>query len=174
MGIESLLIDSQSSSDEHWMQKALQLADRGADQGEVPVGAVVVLDGSIIGRGWNQPISSCDPTAHAEIMALRDAASQMNNYRLPEAELFVTLEPCSMCAGAIVHSRIKRLIYATTEPKAGVVESQQQFFSQPFLNHQLEIVPAVLADVAREQLQTFFKLRRAQIKAAKERAKLST
>lgn len=154
-------------TDEHWMQEAINLAAQGASEGEVPVGAVVVLKGEIIGRGWNQPITACDPTAHAEIVALRDAGKTMNNYRLPEAELFVTLEPCSMCAGAIVHSRIKRVIYATTEPKAGVVESQGRFFDQPFLNHQLDIRPAVLADVAREQLQAFFRQRRRQNKARK-------
>lgn len=155
-------------SDEQWMQEALKLAEKGADSGEVPVGAVVVQDGEIIGRGWNQPISACDPTAHAEIVALRDAAKNVVNYRLVDAELYVTLEPCSMCAGAIVHSRIKRLIYATTEPKAGVVESQQTFFQQEFLNHQLEVQGAVLADVARDQLKAFFKRRRAQIKQAKK------
>lgn len=155
-------------SDEQWMQEALKLAEKGADSGEVPVGAVVVQDGEIIGRGWNQPISACDPTAHAEIIALRDAAKNVVNYRLVDAELYVTLEPCSMCAGAIVHSRIKRLIYAATEPKAGVVESQQTFFQQEFLNHQLEVQGAVLADVASDQLKAFFKRRRAQIKQAKK------
>ena len=150
--------------DEIWMAQALKLASHGATVGEVPVGAVVVLNGEIIGRGWNQPISSCDPTAHAEVMALRDAGKNQKNYRLPNAELYVTLEPCSMCAGAIIHSRIKRLVYATTEPKSGVVESQQQFFQQPFLNHQCEVSSAVLAGVAKEQLQDFFKMRRLQKK----------
>ena len=149
------------------MREALKLAAKGALEGEVPVGAVVVLHGEIIGRGWNQPIGSCDPSAHAEVMALRDAALSQQNYRLPEAELYVTLEPCSMCAGAIIHSRIKRLVYAATEPKAGVVESQGHFFEQGFLNHQLDIKGAVLAELARDQLQAFFKQRRAQHKLLK-------
>ncbi len=149
------------------MSEALKLAAKGALAGEVPVGAVVVLNNEIIGRGWNQPISQCDPSAHAEVVALRDAALSQKNSRLPEAELFVTLEPCSMCAGAIIHSRIKRLVYATKEPKAGVVESQFQFFEQDFLNHQVDITGAVLADVAKAQLQDFFKQRRAQKKQLK-------
>lgn len=147
-------------SDEHWMQEALLLADQASSLGEVPVGAVVVLDGQIIGRGYNQPISSCDPTAHAEIIALRDAAKNMANYRLVNAELFVTLEPCSMCAGAIAHSRIKRLVYAAKEPKAGVVESQLKFFEQPYLNHRLQVRPDVLSAESAKKLQDFFQLRR--------------
>ena len=164
-------ISSSPASDEYWMQEALKLAAQGALAGEVPVGAIVVLDGEIIGRGWNQPIGSCDPTAHAEVVALRDAGLNQNNYRLPDAELFVTLEPCSMCAGAIVHSRIKRVVYAATEPKAGVVESQDKFFEQPFLNHQLEIKGAVLAELAKTQLQDFFRQRRQQIKQQKQNNK---
>lgn len=151
------------------MAEALKLASHGASVGEVPVGAVVVLNGEIIGRGWNQPITACDPTAHAEVMALRDAGKNQKNYRLPDAELFVTLEPCSMCAGAIVHSRIKRVVYATTEPKSGVVESQANFFEQPFLNHQLVIKGAVLAEEAKAQLQSFFKQRRLQHKKNKQK-----
>lgn len=153
--------------DAYWMQQALQLADYAAQQQEVPVGAIVVLDQQIIGRGWNQPISGCDPTAHAEIMALRDAASHQQNYRLQEAELFVTLEPCSMCAGAIVHARIKRVVYAATEPKAGVVESQQCFFNSAFLNHSVEVCGGVLADESTAKLQDFFRLRREQKKRLK-------
>lgn len=154
-------------SDEYWMQEALKLAAHGASEGEVPVGAVIVLNGKIIGRGWNQPITSCDPTAHAEIMALRDAGLSQKNYRLPEAELYVTLEPCSMCAGAIVHSRVRRVVYSTTEPKAGVVESQGRFFDQPFLNHKLDIKGGVLVDLAKHQLQDFFRQRRLQNKKKK-------
>lgn len=146
------------------MQHALALADQAAAQGEVPVGAIVVLDGEIIGRGFNRPVSACDPTAHAEIEALREAAQSAGNYRLPEADLYVTLEPCSMCAGALVHARIRRLIYAASEPKAGVAESKQQFFEQSFLNHRVEVCGGVLADEAAQRLQAFFRLRREQKK----------
>ena len=157
-----------NNNDEQWMLEALKLADQAGESGEVPVGAVVVLDGEIIGRGFNQPISSCDPTAHAEVVALRDAAHAIGNYRLVNAELFVTLEPCTMCAGAIAHSRIKRLVYAATEPKAGVIESQQQLFDQAFLNHRLEVSSGVLAELSAKKLQDFFQLRRAQQKRLKE------
>ena len=150
--------------DSAWMRQALIEADKGAGQGEVPVGAIVVLDGEIIGRGYNQPISSCDSTAHAEIQALRDACKNVANYRLPEADLYVTLEPCSMCAGAIVHARIRRVIYAATEPKAGVAESQGQFFQQDFLNHQVAVTAGVLAEESAQRLQEFFRQRRAQKK----------
>lgn len=146
------------------MQHALQLADTAASEGEVPVGAVVVLDGVIIGRGYNRPISSCDPTAHAEMEALRDAAKRVGNYRLPEAELYVTLEPCSMCAGAIVHARIKKVFYGATEPKAGVAESKQQFFQLDFLNHKVDVEGGLLADVASTKLKAFFAERRLQQK----------
>lgn len=155
------------SVDEGFMQRALELAERAAEMGEVPVGAVVVLDGEVIGEGWNQPITACDPTAHAEIMALRAAAARIGNYRLVEADLYVTLEPCSMCAGAIVHSRIRRLVYGATEPKAGVAESQKAFFSEPWLNHQTQVCAGVLADTCSERLSEFFRKRRAQKKAQK-------
>lgn len=158
------------ASDEYWMLEALKLADKAADMGEVPVGAIVVMGDEVVGRGWNQPITSCDPSAHAEIMALRDAASSLNNYRLPEASLYVTLEPCSMCAGAMVHARIKRLIYAATEPKAGAVESQAHFFSADYLNHYPELSSGVLAKEASEKLSSFFAARRAEKKRLKEQA----
>jgi tRNA(adenine34) deaminase len=112
--------------DERWMSRALQLASEAAEKGEVPVGAVIVMGGREIGAGFNAPISRCDPTAHAEIRALRDAAARVGNYRLPGATLYVTLEPCTMCVGAIVHGRISRLVYGATEPKAGAVESARQ------------------------------------------------
>lgn len=159
MGIES--------QDQAWMQKALDLADKAEALGEVPVGAVVVLKGEIIGQGYNCPISQHDPSAHAEIQALRDAAKHIGNYRLADAELYVTLEPCSMCAGAIVHARIKRVVYAATEPKSGVVCSQQQFFQQSFLNHQVEVLGGVLAEQASSKLSQFFKQRRLAKKLAK-------
>ena len=162
----------QQSEDEKWMRLALQLADKAAAIGEVPVGAVVVLDGEVIGQGWNQPISRRDPTAHAEIIALRDAAQRIENYRLVDADLYVTLEPCSMCAGASVHSRIRRLVYGATEPKAGVIESQQQFLEEGWLNHRVEPIGGVLAEICSDKLSAFFKARRAAHKAAKAQRKL--
>ncbi len=156
--------------DEFWMSKALALAQNAAELGEVPVGAVVVLEGEIIGQGWNQPITANDPTAHAEIVALRDAAKSIENYRLVEADLYVTLEPCSMCAGAIVHGRIRRVVYGASEPKAGVVESRQVFFEQPWLNHRVQVVSGVMAKQCGETISDFFRLRRAQKKQEKAQA----
>ena len=153
--------------DEFWMSKALALAQNAAELGEVPVGAVVVLDGKIIGQGWNQPITATDPTAHAEIVALRDAARNIENYRLVEADLYVTLEPCSMCAGAIVQSRIRRLVYGAAEPKAGVVNSRQMFFGQPWLNHRVAVESGVMANACGEKISEFFRIRRAQKKQEK-------
>ena len=153
--------------DEFWMSKALALAQNAAEMGEVPVGAVVVLDGKIIGQGWNQPITANDPTAHAEIVALRDAAKNIENYRLVEADLYVTLEPCSMCAGAIVHGRIRRVIYGATEPKAGVANSRQIFFGQSWLNHRVQVVSGVMAKECGEIISDFFRHRRAQKKLEK-------
>jgi tRNA(Arg) A34 adenosine deaminase TadA len=150
------------------MQEALRLAEQGRQLGEVPVGAVVVLDGKIIGKGFNQPISTCDPTAHAEVVALRDAAKNVGNYRLSDASLYVSLEPCSMCAGAIVHARVAKLVYAASEPKAGVVASRQQFFQQPFLNAKVDVVGGVLAELSQQLLQDFFAERRAAKKALKD------
>lgn len=150
-----------TENDSAWMAQALQLSARAAELGEVPVGALVVLNGEIIGQGYNQPIASHDPTAHAEIMALRDAAQRVGNYRLPEAELYVTLEPCMMCAGAIVHARIARVIYGATEPKAGAVDSQLNSFSLEHINHRPLVTSGVLADSCSQQLSDFFKARRA-------------
>ncbi len=153
--------------DSSFMQQALELAQQAADSGEVPVGAVVVLNGEVIGRGFNHPISSCDPTAHAEIMAIRDAAQNIGNYRLTGAELYVTLEPCSMCAGALIHSRIKRVIYGTTEPKAGVLVSQGAFLDQSWLNHRVGVSGPLLQQECSQILSDFFKQRRAQNKLKK-------
>ncbi len=147
--------------DERFMREALQLAQQGAALGEVPVGAVLVQDGEIIGRGFNSPISLNDPSAHAEVQAIRDAAARLQNYRLPETTLYVTLEPCHMCAGLIVHARIARVVFAANEPRAGAVESQGCFFSQTFLNHRVEIKGGVLADDSAQMLKAFFKARRA-------------
>ncbi len=153
-----LIIDR--SRDEHFMREALMLAAQGAALGEVPVGAVLVQDGQIIGRGFNCPISRHDPSAHAEMVAVRDAAQALQNYRLPGVTLYVTLEPCSMCAGLIVHSRIQRVVYGATEPKAGVVLSRGRFFEQNFLNHRVLVEGGVLAEECGAVLSEFFRLRR--------------
>lgn len=146
--------------DIYWMSEALTLAKQAASEGEVPVGAVVVLDGSIIGRGFNRPISGCDPSAHAEIEAVRAASKAVNNYRLLNATLYVTLEPCSMCAGAMIHARIGRLVYGASEPKAGVAVSQSAFFEQPWLNHQVSVLGGVMAEECSYILSDFFARRR--------------
>ena len=148
------------SQDEHFMQLALQQARLGAERGEVPVGAVLVLEGEVIGAGFNCPISTHDPSAHAEMVAIRAAARYVGNYRLPGSTLFVTLEPCSMCAGLIVHSRIQRVVYGTTEPKAGVAVSRGEFFAQDFLNHRVLVEGGVLAEHCASELREFFRLRR--------------
>ena len=150
------------------MARALLLAERGAADAEVPVGALVVLNGEVIGEGWNQPIGSCDPSAHAEVVALRQAAERIGNYRLSGATLYVTLEPCTMCAGALVHARISRLVYGASEPKAGVVNSQARLLDSPWLNWQVEVQGGVLAERCGAQLSDFFATRRAQRKALKQ------
>jgi tRNA(adenine34) deaminase len=143
------------------MLHALKLADRAAQHGEVPVGAVVVSAGEVIGEGWNQMIASNDPTAHAEILAIRAAASACANYRLPQATLYVTLEPCTMCAGAIIHARIQRLVFAAYEPKSGVICSRCELLDEAWYNHKIEWQGGVLMDQSAAMLQAFFKSRRA-------------
>lgn len=155
------------NSHEIFMAEAIQEALKADKLNEVPVGAVVVLDGQIIGRGFNQPISSNDPTAHAEVMALRDAAKHVANYRLVDADLYVTIEPCTMCSGAIVHSRIRTLIYGAAEPKAGVVQSQQSIFTEPYFNHVVSVISGVLAEECSAVMQAFFKRRREEKKQIK-------
>ncbi len=145
----------------YFMREALVLAQSAAENGEVPVGAVVVKDGEIIGRGANSPIGKCDPTAHAEIIALREAASNLSNYRLVECDLYVTLEPCAMCAGAIQHSRIANLIYGATDPKTGVCGSVINLFAEHRLNHHTLVIGNVLADESALLLKNFFRERRA-------------
>lgn len=142
------------------MREALALARESADEGEVPVGAVIVLDDVIVGRGRNRPIAAHDPTTHAEIAALRDAAARVRNYRLPGAVLYVTLEPCLMCVGAMVHARIGTVVYGAVEPKAGAMESTQRAHEHPALNHRLTTVSGVLAADSRALLQAFFRDRR--------------
>ncbi len=148
------------SDDAKFMARALELAQEAAEQGEVPVGAVLVRNGVIIGQGYNAPISSNDPTAHAEIVALRDAARRFANYRLPGSTLYVTLEPCTMCIGAIVHARVERLVFATREPRAGVVCSQGNELDRSFYNHKVVWEEGPLAQESAELLQSFFKARR--------------
>ncbi|WP_188981259.1 tRNA adenosine(34) deaminase TadA [Pseudomonas matsuisoli] len=153
-----LIVDR--SRDEHFMREALSLAAEGAAIGEVPVGALLVRDGEIIGRGFNCPISRHDPSAHAEMVAIRMAAEQAQNYRLPGTTLYVTLEPCSMCAGLIVHARVQRVVFAASEPRAGAVVSRSQFFDQDYLNHRVLLEGGLLAEEAGEMLKAFFKARR--------------
>jgi tRNA(adenine34) deaminase len=142
------------------MRAALELAREARRRGEVPVGAVVVLNGSVIGEGYNQPIGAHDPTAHAEIVAMRAAASSIGNYRLSGADLYVTIEPCQMCVGAMVHARIARVIYGTREPKAGAIESAMRAHEHPALNHRLVAVGGVLEEECRDLIQEFFEARR--------------
>ena len=142
------------------MRRALALARQAAENGEVPVGAVVVMEGRAVGEAYNQPITQQDPSAHAEILALRQAANVVQNYRLSGATLYVTIEPCTMCFGALMHARIGRLVYGAQEPRAGVCESQLQLPEQRFYNHRLEVQGGVLAAECAAQMQSFFARRR--------------
>ena len=142
------------------MLAALEQALMASERAEVPVGAIVVLNGTIVGRGFNQPIASHDPTAHAEIVALRDAAQHVKNYRLTGATVYVTIEPCQMCVGAMVHARVARLVYGTPEPKAGAIESAMRAHEHPALNHRIEAVGGVLEEQCRALMQEFFAERR--------------
>lgn len=150
------------------MARGLELASQAASKDEVPVGAVVVLNGKEIGAGFNAPISGCDPTAHAEIRALRDAAARVGNYRLAGATLYVTLEPCTMCVGAIVHSRISRLVYGAAEPKAGAVESARRTLEEPHLNWRVEVTGGVMAEACGQAISEFFSRRRREIRARRQ------
>lgn len=153
-----------------WMEEALVEAAKGRDLGEVPVGAVVVRDGQVIARACNRPISSCNPVAHAEILVLQRAAEVVGNYRLVDCDLYVTLEPCTMCAGAIIHSRIRRLVYGALEPKAGAVVSATQVLEQPQMNHRVEVVGGVLQERCSEMISDFFRTRRRQLRNLKNPA----
>ena len=150
----------QNDLDLFWMQHALELAKRAESEGEVPVGAVVVYEEQVIGEGWNRPIINNDPTAHAEIMALRNAAKKIENYRLLDTTLYVTLEPCIMCSGAIIHSRVKRVVYGAQDPKAGAVESAFNILGTDCLNHQVNVESGVLATECGQLLSDFFRKRR--------------
>jgi len=154
--------------DNYWMQYALTLADKAQQQGEIPVGAVLVKDGEVVGEGWNQSITLNDPSAHAEIMAIRDAGQRVGNYRLIDSTLYVTLEPCPMCAGALVHSRITKLVYGATDAKTGAAGSVMNLLQHSALNHQLEVVSGVCEEACSNKISDFFKFRRAEKKAQKK------
>ena len=153
--------------DQEFMAQAITLATQAQQIGEVPVGALVVCDGQIIGQGYNQTINLHDPCGHAEIMALRQAAQTLGNHRLSGCDLYVTLEPCTMCVGALIHARIRRLVYAASEPKAGAVVSQMQLLKQPHFNHSVQVISGVMAEESGTMLSSFFKQRRKQHKANK-------
>ena len=147
-------------NDEDWMQHALELAKQAEAAGEVPVGAVIVRNGELIAEGWNRPISATDPTAHAEIIALRAAGDFLDNYRLLDTELYVTLEPCPMCVGAMLHARVKRVIYGATDPKTGALGGAYDLLNSVSHNHAFEVTRGVMEEQSREMLQAFFRLRR--------------
>lgn len=147
-------------NDEDWMQYALSLAKKAEQQDEVPVGAILVMDDECIAEGWNKPISSNDPTAHAEIMILRAASEQLQNYRLPGTTLYVTLEPCMMCAGALIHARVARVVYGASDPKAGAAGSVFELLGTDKLNHKIEITRGVMKDECASLLTSFFQRRR--------------
>jgi tRNA(adenine34) deaminase len=151
-------------TDADWMRHALQLARRAGEEGEVPVGAVLVKDNQVIGEGWNRPITTHDPTAHAEIMALRAGAASIGNYRLCDTTLYVTLEPCIMCAGALVHARIERLVFGSHDPKAGAAGSVLNAFQFSYLNHHVDVKGGIFEHECAAVLTDFFKARRAELK----------
>ena len=150
----------QDQADEIHMHRALVLAQQAADAGEVPVGAVVVRDGVVLGEGYNRMITDSDPSAHAEIVAIRAAAREIDNYRLVGATLYVTIEPCAMCAGTMVHARLGRVVFGAPEPRAGALVSQQAFLSETYLNHRVEVHGGVLEQRCAEMMQAFFRARR--------------
>jgi tRNA(adenine34) deaminase len=149
-------------SDTYWMEQALERARRAEAEDEVPVGAVLVKEGELVGEGWNRPIAACDPTAHAEIQALRDAAERLGNYRLPGTTLYVTLEPCPMCVGAMIHARVGRVVFGAYDPKTGACGGALDLAHHPSHNHHLIVDGGVMAEPAAELLRTFFRRRRAE------------
>ena len=155
---------------EHFMQRALQLADIAAQQGEIPIGAVVVLNGEVIGEGYNQTITTLDPSAHAEMVAIRQAAKAIGNYRLVDCTLYVTIEPCTMCVGALIHGRVDRVVFGATEPKAGAVISQNRLFDHDSVNTTVEYLGGVCEAGCRSIISDFFAQRRAQKKQDKKRS----
>lgn len=169
---EIAMEDIATEEDIVWMRHALTLADKAESIGEVPVGACVVLNGELIGEGFNTPITDNDPSAHAELRAVKEAAAAVQNYRLIDATLYVTLEPCSMCAGMLVHARVKRVVFGAKDAKTGAAGSVMNLLQHPALNHQLEVVSGVLADECANKLSDFFRKRRKEIKAAKKAKRL--
>jgi tRNA(adenine34) deaminase len=149
-----------ANEDAAYMRRALELARRAAEEGEVPVGAVVVADGRIVGEGWNRPISAADPTAHAEIQALRAASAALRNYRLLDSTLYVTLEPCPMCVGAIFHARVRRVVFGAKDPKTGAAGSVVDLFAEEELNHHASVEGGLLGEECGELLKRFFAARR--------------
>jgi len=149
-------------NDEHWMTRALELAREGEALGEVPVGAVIIKDDQVIAEGFNRPISSSDASSHAEINALRAAGEKLNNYRLPDTTLYVTLEPCMMCVGAMIHARVARVVFAASDPKTGALGGAFNLLDVAHHNHVFEVTPGVLADQSSVLLQEFFRARRKQ------------
>jgi tRNA(adenine34) deaminase len=160
-----------ADDDLYWMRYALQLADKAEQSGEIPVGAVLVKDGLVLGEGWNQSIQLNDPSAHAEMMAIRQAAEKIGNYRLLDCTLYVTLEPCAMCAGLLVHSRVKRLVFGAKDAKTGAAGSVLDIVRHPVLNHQLDVQDGALAQQCADKLSAFFRRRRAEQKALKQQEK---
>ena len=148
------------NSDEQWMQQALRLANIAATKGEVPVGAVIVCDGNVLGEGYNRPIEAADPTAHAELVALREACSTVGNYRLPGSTLYVTLEPCPMCAGALVHARVERVVYGAPDPRSGAAGTVMNILASEALNHRCQVSGGVLREQCADLLTTFFRDKR--------------
>jgi tRNA(adenine34) deaminase len=163
---------AQDELDQYWMRHALMLADKAEQAGEIPVGAVLIKDNQIIGEGWNMSICQHDPSAHAEMLAVRQGAQYLQNYRLLDTTLYVTLEPCAMCAGLLVHSRIGRLVFGAYDAKTGAVGSVMNLVQHPVLNHQLQVTGGVLADQCGAKLSEFFRQRRLQHKRQKEQAAL--
>jgi len=160
-----ILNNNFSEQDHQFMCQALALAQQAAELGEVPVGAVIVVDGQVMGEGYNQPIATHDPTAHAEVVAIRQAAQKLQNYRLENSTLYVTLEPCTMCVGPLIHARISRVVFATTEPKAGSLVSARRQLETGYYNHVFSFEGGLLADEASKQLSDFFRGRREAKKA---------
>jgi tRNA(adenine34) deaminase len=159
-----------TKQDELWMQRALLLADKAAAQGEIPVGAILLRGNEVLGEGWNQSITLNDPSAHAEMQAIRQAGQRLGNYRLINTTLYVSLEPCPMCAGLLVHSRIQRLVFGACDLKSGAAGSLMDLLGDQRLNHQVEVVSGVLAEQCADKLSSFFRMRRAEKKQAKKTA----
>lgn len=162
------MTDNDQHNDEYWMQYALSLAEKAQARGEIPVGAVLVYQQQVIGEGWNLPIAEHDPTAHAEIIAIRQGGRTLANYRLLDTTLYVTLEPCSMCAGAMIHGRIGRLVYGASDLKTGAAGSLLDILGHPGMNHRVQVTGGVLAEACGSMLSAFFKQRRAQKKAERQ------